>query len=307
MNDLTDEMASTGCDLDASGTCADDLCTPPDDAATAMHATTPHLVEGDYFPEESESVAQAEMMSVAMEVGSTTATPMPTPSDTAVSRRSPSTTRAASKEDDTEQAAAQLSVRQHAATPPRPAGVRKVVLQWADACDQPHPLVRHIHTFHLTRHEAYPGSDGASLSASYTSGGVGAEGDGRSAVTRMPATLPPPPLFRAKQNSDGTVYQFCKAQRPAGRFTEWRRHPRDWEATPFARQTGAPSRPPPPTLFAALTGRRAGYTTRREEAGGGGPPTARLAGRAANVLQLPLMCPDTLYDRPLIFPAPPHG
>lgn len=192
-----------------------------------------------------------------------------------------------------------LSSSATAVPPPR----RRV--RWADDADTAavHGLVKHVTSFympHSSRGFRLDTSDPASPTR----------------PSHAAAVNPTPSVFREKVNADGGAYRFCKAQRPALRFAEWKRHPHEYGSTPFERQPcgaaggcgasgAADALPLPPQhlpLFGALFQRSvvARVAEGQVRVRAGAPNK-----RGGDTLQLPFMRVDALFDQPLSIPLPP--
>ncbi|CAJ1992120.1 PNUTS [Leishmania donovani] len=168
----------------------------------AYDAHHTHLVEGDFFPAEAPEVeADGAVADATEEV------------DALV--------------DAIAAEAAAVAAVSVVSTPPKPAEApsRKRVC-WADEghTDTARGLVKHVTNFYMpntfSRGSRYDAADQASPTR----------------PTNATAVNPTPPLFREKVNSDETRYKFCKAQRPALQYAEWRRQQHEYGATPFELQ-----------------------------------------------------------------------
>ncbi|KPA76602.1 hypothetical protein ABB37_07467 [Leptomonas pyrrhocoris] len=262
---------------------ADDVVEADVAASDAHH---PHLVEGDFFPMEVPVVDADGGVGVGGGGGNEDEVNV----DEIAAR-----------------AAAVVAAASLASTPPRAAAApsRKRV-RWADGAGaaKAHRLVKHVTSFYMP----------------YSSRGPRLDTNGPSSPTRpthAAVVNPPPSVFRDKINTDGSTYKFCKAQRPALRFVEWKRHQHEYGTTPFegqpaaagdAGESGGPPEPldapaaPARTLFGVLFQRS--VVTRVAE-GQVRIRTASYHGRGANGFQMPFVRVGELYDEPLTIPLPP--
>lgn len=163
-----------------------------------------------------------------------------------------------------------------------------------------HLLVRHVTTFYMTHSshvQSYRSTEGENYFAQ--------EG---SSTTASHATAPS--IFREKENVDGSVYLFCRAQRPAARFVQWRRELQADRQAPFALQPNskvASSR----TLFAALYPNRLVNNGVRALGRSALPPqqapvlmrVAQRADEASRCPQMPFIRAGAAYDEPLLLPT----
>ncbi|KAH9578303.1 hypothetical protein LSM04_001124 [Trypanosoma melophagium] len=89
-------------------------------------------------------------------------------------------------------------------------------VRWADEVAVSAPLVQHATTFFLplgdqTQEQQQQQQQQQQQSMLYGE------------IDKMLQTLSPPPVLREERNSDGTTYLSCRAQRPAKRFVMWKR------------------------------------------------------------------------------------
>lgn len=276
---------------------ADDVV-EADVAASDAHHT--HLVEGDFFPTEAPEVVEADVDGGGGKS----------------SNSSGNNNNEDEEEANVEAIAAEAAAAVAASlpsTPPKAAAVpsRKRV-RWADGgnAEKAHGLVKHVTSFYMPH-----SSRGSRLDMSDPSSPT--------RPTHAAAVNPTPSVFRNKVGADGSVYKFCKAQRPALRFVEWKRQPHEYGATPFEVQpraapatsatsaataseaVKAASEAPGAlvrTLFGALYQRS--VVTRVAE----GQVRIRYGKHHrghADSLQLPFTRPDQLYDEPFAIPLPP--
>ncbi|GET91884.1 hypothetical protein, conserved [Leishmania tarentolae] len=233
----------------------------------AHHA---HLVEGDFFPSEAPVVeADGALADASEEV------------DALV--------------DVIAAEAATVAAVSGVSTPPKPAEApsRKRVC-WADEghTDVSRGLVKHVTNFYMpntsrgSRHDA---ADQASPTR----------------PTHATTVNPTPPLFREKVNSDATTYKFCKAQRPAPQYAEWRRQQHEYGATPFelqpvqAGQTTGSTSVAARTLFGELFQRNA---VARMAEGQVRMRNGMHHNSQDNGFQQPFVRIDATFDEPLPIP-----
>lgn len=204
-------------------------------ASSDAHHT--HLVEGDFFPAEAEAEAVVATMDAEAESEAETI----------------STQMDAETEEIGNAVAEDNGGVVVALSPPMPATPKKQKrVLWADdqqgvrvGCN----LVKHVTTFympHSTRISRYDDKGPSSPTRPVHS----------NAVNPAPASL-----FREKKNTDGSTYKFCKAQRPAQYFIEWKRQLHEYGRTPFDPQPtdsneAAHTAKPITTLFGTLYQRR---------------------------------------------------
>ncbi|CCW63137.1 unnamed protein product [Phytomonas sp. EM1] len=124
------------------------------------------------------------------------------------------------------------------------------------------------------------------------------EADNPNYTAQFPTVGPPPPsIFREKENTDGSVYKFCKAQRPSMYFIEWKRQPHGVNQVPFLAQPVESDAAPQKaiTLFSALH-------PKEPKGIPGDHAKARIATSAcapSRCPQLPFIRIDTLLNEPL--------
>ncbi|KAG5463825.1 hypothetical protein LSCM1_08296 [Leishmania martiniquensis] len=182
----------------------------------AYEAHHTHLVEGDFFPAEAPAVETDGTAADATEEGEALVDKIAAEAAAAmVARALPKSTEAPS---------------------------RKRVC-WADEgrSSTARGLVKHVTNFYMpstaSRGPRHDIADPASPTRP------------ASAIVVSPA----PPLFRDKVNADATAYKFCRAQRPALQYAEWRRQPHEYGATPFEPQPVEAGRPTDGAGVAART------------------------------------------------------
>ncbi|KPI83367.1 hypothetical protein ABL78_7597 [Leptomonas seymouri] len=254
-----------------------------DVAASDAHHS--HLVEGDFFP--------SEVPVVEGDGGNGTGSGGGNEDEVSV-------------DEIAAEAAAAVAAASASSTPPKAAAPpsRKRV-RWADSVgtSKAHGLVKHVTSFYMPHSSCGPGLDSSDPSSPPR-------------LTHAAAVNPAPSVFREKTNVDGSIYKFCKAQRPALRFAEWKRHPHEYGATPFESQTAAagvagssgsselPDAPAAPvrTLFGVLYQRS--VVTRAAE-GQVRIRTATHHSSHADSLQLPFIRVKKLHDEPLAIPLQP--
>jgi hypothetical protein len=259
-----------------------------DVAASDAHHT--HLVEGDFFPTEAPVAVEADVGGGGAGVGNDDE---------------------ANVDEIAAEAAAAVAAASISSTPSKPAAPpsRKRV-RWADGGDTStaHGLVMHVTSFYMPHSPR-----GSRLDTSDPS-----------SPTRPPhaaAVNPTPSVFRDKVDTDGSTYKFCKAQRPALRFAEWKRQQHEYGSTPFERQllevaaddaaAGASSGafemgrvPPAParTLFGVLYQR---HIVTRVVEGQVRTRAGTYHSSHADSLQLPFLRMNTPYDEPYSIPLQP--
>ncbi|KAG5494322.1 hypothetical protein GH5_02335 [Leishmania sp. Ghana 2012 LV757] len=236
----------------------------------AYEAHHTHLVEGDFFPAEAPAVEADGTAADATEEGETLV--------------------------DTIAAAASAAMVAPPPPPPKSAEApsRKRVC-WADEghSNTARGLVKHVTNFYMpstsSRGSRYDTADPTCPPR----------------PVHATAVNPAPPLFREKVNANATTYKFCKAQRPALLYAEWRRQQHEYGATPFELQpveagqltggSGVAAR----TLFGELFQRS--FVARVAE----GQVRVRNGthhSRQQNSLQQPFVRIDATFDEPLPIP-----
>lgn len=228
---------------------------------TASDAHHTHLVEGDFFPAEAPPVEGD-----VNEEG-----------DALVDAIAAS--------------AAASAAASIASAPQKPAAVasRKRV-RWADepGTSAARGLVKHVTNFYMPTGAHGARHDDVDLASP-------------SRPMHVAAVNPAPSLFREKTNADGTVYKFCKAQRPASSFVEWRRHPREYGTAPFEPQPAAIEHAAATTLFGELFHRSVvarvaeGHVRQRTCA-------HHRREKADDDFQLPFVRTDAAFDEPHAIP-----
>lgn len=254
-------------------------------ASDAHHA---HLVEGDFFP--------TEVPLVENDVSG-----------------SPTGAAAEEEEGNVDEIAAEAAAAAAASAPSTPSKPttppsRKRV-RWADddgsgGTPRSHGLVKHVTSFYMPHSSRAAWMDTGDPSSPAR--------PSHAAATVNPA----PSVFRDKVNADGSAYKFCKAQRPAPRFAEWKRQPHEYGASPFESQacgagsSGLPTMPrteappiPVHTLFGVLFQRS--VVTRVAEGHVRFRTGTHHSGHADTSLQLPFVRVDELFDEPVPIPLQP--
>ncbi|CCW66228.1 unnamed protein product [Phytomonas sp. Hart1] len=158
----------------------------------------------------------------------------------------------------------------------------------ASGCSLNQRLLKHVKTFCIP------------LSSEISSYSLD-EANVQNNTTQFPTVgSPPPSIFREKKNTDGSVYKFCKAQRPSIYFIEWGRQPHGADQVPFRTQPveidTVPSKAM--TLFSALYPKEprsipGDYAKARVATG---------AHQTSRCPQLPFIRVDTLLNEPLRIP-----
>ncbi|KAG5495101.1 hypothetical protein JKF63_02154 [Porcisia hertigi] len=231
----------------------------------ALDAHHTHLVEGDFFPDEAPAVEADGITIDTAEEGDALVDVI---------------------------AAGAAAVAAAALTLPKPVEMpsrRRVC--WADEghTDTARGLVKHVTNFFmpttLSRSSRYDASDLASAT--------------------WPTVNPAPPLFREKKNADATTYKFCKAQRPAPQYAEWKRQPHEYGTTPFQPQPSDTGNPTGSASVAAKT--LFGELFQRSVVARVAEGQVRIRnGTHHNIqdnrLQQPFVRTDAMFDEPLPIP-----